>query len=91
MSTIPTLEHTTFTINKYNRYNITTDNGWVLYDSFDYINHTDEEGNPCEPTPEEICYYRAIYNLPSDTDFKTRIVVVNENEVPAEQIFGTII
>lgn len=90
MNTIPTMEHATITINTYGRYNLIMDAGWVFYDTFDYANWVDEEGNPIEPSTEEICYYRAIYNLPSDTDFATRFVVVAESEVPADQIFGNV-
>lgn len=60
--------------------------GYVLYNSDDYANLTDEEGNPREPLPEEICYVRAIYNVPVTYDF-TKFIVVPEADVPAEQIF----
>jgi hypothetical protein len=61
--------------------------GWVFYDASDYADYTDDEGNPREPYPEEISYYR--YGVFSPTaDFANRIVVVAESEVPENQIFG---
>jgi hypothetical protein len=83
---LPTIPHATVTLNVRNRFVVQMNEGWVFYDRNDYAGLTDEEGNPREPYPEEISYYRYGVFAP-DFDF-TRIVVVDENEVPPYQIFG---
>lgn len=85
---LPTIPHADVSLNPRNRVVIQMHDGWVYYDASDYEGLTDSEGNPCEPTPEEISYFR--YGVFSPTaDFANRIVVVPEDSVPADQIFGT--
>ena len=84
---IPTFEHADVTLNSYGRANITAHEGYVMCDMHDYEHLTDEDGNPREPLPEEISYFRAFYNLPLSWDF-TKIIIVPESEVPENQIFG---
>lgn len=84
---LPTIEHADVSLNDYGRVNIHMHEGYVFYNRDTYSGLTDEEGNPREPLPEEISYFRAIYNLPLTFDF-TNIVVVTETDVPANQIFG---
>lgn len=88
MSTvIPTIEHATVTLNQWGRYVVQMDEGYVFYDTRDYANLTDEDGNPREPLPEEIVYSRYGVFSPS-TDIVNCLVVVAESDVPADQIFG---
>ncbi len=84
---LPTIAHATVSLTPYNRVEIVMHNGWVFYDTEDYINLTDEKGNPRDPYPEEICYARYGVYAP-DTDFDNRIIVVAEADVPADQIFS---
>lgn len=85
---LPVIEHATVTLNPRNRVVIQMNEGYVFYDKDHYTGLTDENGNPREPLPEEICYYRYGVYSPA-TDFANRIVVVAESEVPDNQIFGT--
>lgn len=84
---LPVIAHASVTLNVRNRVIIDMDDGWVFYDRADYADFTDDEGNPREPYPEEISYFRWGSYAP-DTDFDARIVVVAEADVPANQIFG---
>ena len=88
---LPNIEHLTAVINKYGATAITADEGYVFYDKNDYLNLTDDEGNLREPFPEEILYSRYIVFPPSVSaaEIESRLVVVPESEVPADQIFGT--
>ena len=72
--------------NNLGRIVVTPADGFVFYDKDNYKDLTDENGNPREPSPEEISYFRYGVYAP-DTDFENRIVAVAENEVPKEQIF----
>ena len=83
---LPTLEHATITLNRFGGLDLIMQARWVFWDRNDY---TDEHGNYITPPAEELCYWREIYNLDTDTDFKTRFVVVHESEAPANQIFST--
>ena len=69
------------------RVDIIANDGYVMY-NLDQYTFTDDEGNPRDPLPSEISYFRAFYNLPVTFDF-TKIIVVPESDVPANQIFGT--
>lgn len=88
---LPNIEHATVTVNAAGGIEIRMLAGWVFYDRDNYADFTDEEGNPREPLPEEICYFRFICFPPSITaeQIESRIVVVAESEVPADQIFST--
>ena len=72
--------------NQLGRIVVTPADGFVFYDKDNYKDLTDENGNPREPSPEEISYFRYGVYAPN-TDFENRIVAVAENEVPKEQIF----
>ena len=72
--------------NKLGRIVVTPADGFVFYDKDNYKDLTDENGNPREPLPDEISYFRYGVYAP-DTDFENRIVAVAENEIPKEQIF----
>lgn len=87
---IPTIEHANCYVNTIGFTVVEPHSGYVCYDRNDYLDWTDEEGNPCEPLPEEISYFRAKYYPPSVTaeEIEARIVVVAEAEVPENQIFG---
>jgi len=85
---LPTIAHATVTLNPRNRVVIQMDSGWVFYDRNDYVDLVDFEGNPREPLPEEISYFRYGVFSPA-TDFDNRIVVVAESDVPANRIFGS--
>ena len=74
------------TENKLGRLVVTPADGFVFYDKDNYKDLTDENGNPREPLPEEISYFKYGVYAP-DTDFENRIVAVAESEVPKEQIF----
>ena len=88
MSTvIPTIEHATVTLNQWGRYVVQTDDGYAFYDKRDYESLTDEDGNPREPLPEEISYFRYGVFSPA-TDIANCLVVKADSEVPADQIFG---
>ena len=50
---LPNIEHTTATKRPSGATAITADEGYVFYDKNDYVDFTDEEGNPREPLPEE--------------------------------------
>lgn len=85
---LPAIPHATVTLNQWNRVVIQMNDGYVFWDRMTHSDFTDDEGNPRDPYPEEICYYR--YGVFSPTsDFANRIVVVAESEVPENQIFGT--
>lgn len=92
---IPNIEHATITINDYGRYNIVMNEGWVFYDLHDYNDMCDDEGNPItaeqyvELHPEAISYSRVFRNVPTTYDF-SKIIVVAEEDVPADQIFGNV-
>lgn len=83
---LPTIEHATVNFTDYSRVEITMNKGFVFYDKDNYSQLTDDEGNPREPLPEEISYFRYGVFAP-DTDFESRIVAVAESEVNKEQIF----
>lgn len=72
--------------NKLGRIVVTPVDGFVFFDKDNYKDLTDENGNPREPLPDEISYFRYGVYAP-DTDFENRIVAVAENEIPKEQIF----
>ena len=72
--------------NKLGRIVVTPADGFVFYDKDNYKDLTDENGNPREPLPDEISYFKYGVYAP-DTDFENRIVAVAENEIPKEQIF----
>lgn len=84
---LPTIAHADVQYNQWGRVEITMYEGWVFYDASDYEGWTDIDGNPVEPMPEEISYYRYGVFSPN-SDLVNRIVVVAESEVPADQIFG---
>lgn len=84
---IPTIEHATVTLNERNRLVVQMDDGWVFWDTRPYADLTDDEGNPREPLPEEISYFRYGVYSPS-TDIANCLIVVAESDVPANQIFG---
>lgn len=88
---LPIIPHATVTLNAYNGMVIQMNEGYVFYDLNDYSDLTDEEGNPREPYPEELSYFRyGVYPRSiSNEELESRIVVVAEADVPAEQIFGT--
>lgn len=83
---LPIIEHATVNFTDYGRVEITMNDGFVFYDKDNYSQLTDEEGNPREPLPEEISYFRYGVFAP-DTDFENRIVTVAESKVNKEQIF----
>ena len=85
------IEHITATTRPSGATAITADEGYVFYDSYNYRDLTDEEGNPREPLPEEILYFRYKVFARSVTaaEIEDRLVVLPESEVPADQIFGT--
>ena len=72
-----------------NRINLMIEDGYVAYRRSDYEGLIDEEGNPREPLPDEISYFRAFYNISVNADF-SNYVIVPESEVPENQIFGTV-
>lgn len=84
---LPTIAHADVSLNERNRVIIQMHDGWVFYDTEHYVGLTDEEGNPRDPYPDEICYARWASYSPA-TDFDNRIIVVAETDVPANQIFG---
>lgn len=83
---LPNIPHATVSYNQWNRVVIQMDDGYVFCAMQDYDGLTDEDGNPREPYPEELAYYRYGVFSPA-TDF-TRFVVEAETDVPANQIFG---
>lgn len=83
---LPIIEHATVNSTDYGRVEITMNDGYVFYDKDNYSQLTDEEGNPREPMPEEISYFRYGVFAP-DTDFENRIVVVGEKSTNENQIF----
>jgi hypothetical protein len=83
---LPTIEHATVNFTDYGRVEIRMNDGYVFYDKDNYSQLADEEGNPREPLPEEISYFRYGVFSP-DTDFENRIVVVDETTINEEQIF----
>lgn len=88
---LPNIEHTTATTRPSGATAITADEDFVFYDKNEYTHLTDENGNPREPLPEEISYFRYKVFARSVTaaEIESRLVVVPESEVPADQIFGT--
>jgi hypothetical protein len=84
---LPYIPNATVQYNKWNRVEIIMNDGYVFYDKDNYSHLTDEYGNPREPLPEEISYFRYGVFSPA-TDFDNRIVVVPETDVPENQIFG---
>ena len=88
---LPNIEHITASTNRYGSTVIQADEGFVFYDKIDYEGYTDAEGNPCEPLPEDILYFRYKVFPVSVTaeEIEDRLVVLPESEVPADQIFGT--
>lgn len=87
---LPTIANATVQYNRYGNVEITMNDGYVFYDRENYADLTDEDGNPREPLPEEICYFRFICfpRSVSNEEIEARIVVVAEADVPADQIFG---
>lgn len=83
---LPKIEHGTARYNQWGRVEIIANEGFVYFDKDNYKDLTDEEGNPRDPLPEEISYFRYGVFAP-DTDFENRIVTVAESEVNKEQIF----
>jgi hypothetical protein len=84
--TLPNIPHATVTLNVRNRVIIQMDDGYVFVNMANYDDLTDDDGNPREPLPEELSYFRWGSFSPA-TDF-TRFVVEAETDVPADQIFG---
>ena len=84
---LPYIPNATVNLTAYGRVEIIMNDGYVFYDRDNYADLTDEDGNPREPLPEEISYFRYGVFSPA-TDFANRIVVVAESDVPADQIFG---
>lgn len=82
---LPNIANAAVALTIYGRVEIRMLDGFVYYDRENYADLTDEDGNPREPLPEEISYFRYGVYAP-DTDFD-RIVVVAEGEIPPEQIF----
>lgn len=78
---LPTIEHATVTLNTRNRVVIQMDEGWVFFDTYDYKDYVDDEGNPRKPLPDEISYYKYAVYAPM-TDFISRICVTDENGIP---------
>lgn len=87
---LPTIANATVQYNRYGNVEITMNDGYVFYDRENYADLTDEDGNPREPLPEEISYFRFICfpRSVSNEEIEARIVVVAEADVPADQIFG---
>lgn len=85
---LPVIAHADVNYNAWGRVEITMHEGWVYYDTYDYRDLVDEEGNPRPPHIEELQCYRYGVFSPS-TDFANRIVVIAESEVPPYQIFST--
>lgn len=83
---LPTIPHADVTLNARNRVIISMDEGWVFWDRNHYSDYTDDEGNPRDPFPEEISYYRWGSYSPA-TDFSC-IIVVAEEDVPPYQIYS---
>lgn len=83
--TLPNIPHATVTLNVRNRVIIQMDDGYVFVNMANYDDLTDEDGNPREPYPEELSYFRYGVFSPQ-TDFE-RFVVVEEDSVSQEQIF----
>lgn len=83
---LPMIENATVKYTDYGRVEIIMNDGYVFYDKDNYSQLTDEEGNPREPMPEEISYFRYGVFAP-DTDFESRIVVVDETTINSDQIF----
>lgn len=75
-------DYTTVSVNGVN---LIMKEGYVFYRASDYEDWTDEEGKPCEPSPEDISYLRAWYNISPTYDF-SNIIIVPEREVPTNQI-----
>lgn len=88
---LPNIEHITATYRPSGAIAITADTGYVFYDRCDYEGLTDDDGNPREPLPEEMLYfrYRVFGKSVTAEKIEARIVLVAESEVPANQIFGT--
>lgn len=88
---LPNIEHITATTRPSGATAITADEGYVFYDRNNYTDLTDDEGNPRDPLPEEMLYFRYKVFPASVTaeEIEARIVVVAESDVPADQIFGT--
>ena len=83
---LPIIKHATVNSTNYSRVEICMNDGYVFYDKDNYSQLTDEEGNPREPSPEEISYFRYGVFAP-ETDFAKRIVVVDEKPINKNQIF----
>lgn len=86
-NTLPTIEHATVTLNERGRVVVQMDDGWVFCDMRHYEDLTDDEGNPREPLPEELSYFRYGVFSPA-TDIASCLLIVAETDVPANQIFG---
>ena len=88
---LPNIKNVTATLRPSGAIAVTANDGYVFYDRANYEDYTDENGNPCEVPAEEICYFRYIVFGKSVTaeEIESRLVVVPESEVPADQIFGT--
>ncbi len=83
---LPVIPHADVTLNQWGRVVVQMNDGYVFWDRALHTGFTDDEGNPRDPYPEEICYYRYGVFSPA-TDFSL-FVVVPESEVPENQIFG---
>ena len=71
---LPNIPHATVSYNARGRVVIQMDEGWVYYNTESYADLTDDEGNPREPYPEEISYFRYGVYSPT-TDFSVIVVV----------------
>ena len=87
---LPNIEHVTATTRPSGATALTADEGYVFYDKNVYSGLTDENGNPRDPRPDEISYFRYKVFAASVTaeQIEARIVVVAESTVPENQIFG---
>lgn len=83
---LPIIEHATVNSTDYDRVEIIMNDGYVFYDKDNYSQLADEDGNLREPMPEEISYFRYGVFSP-ETDFESRIVVVDEKSINENQIF----
>jgi hypothetical protein len=88
MSNLPNIENATVTVHRTNYWKISANTGYVFWDRADYIDY--ETGTLREPSPEEIAYSRVGYYPQSIgiEAIEARIVVVQESDVPADQIYG---
>lgn len=87
---LPNIEHIISAYRPSGAISITAESGYVFYDKNDFADLTDEDGNPREPLLEELYYirYRVFGISVTAEEIESRIVVVAEADVPADQIFG---